>query len=299
MEKLSLDSYNIVELEKKIRDKITYCWKNGLSDRDVKSWLDNFKGKAYDVEIEHKLAYILLDNFMFINHDEVLQLCRDLYSNLIHEIAVKSKDGYIDYDNIIFLPIGNPSESSSLIMYFFRLANDIPKDKFSYHLPTYNKQKTIIFIDDFAGTGNQAFDDNIVPLLNSLNISFDQVYYLCLVSTDKAIIKGQSHKIKVISSLILDSRAKLFNINSYTRFNNELIEMLVNFIDRYKYDVKWHPLGYGDSQLAFGFYYNVPDNSLPVFWADNSNWRPIFKRFHKKYQSETGGNSYEHRYPFI
>jgi hypothetical protein len=37
-------------------------------------------------------------------------------------------------------------------------------------------------------------------------------------------------------------------------------------------------LGHGECQLLLGFNYNTPDNSLPIFWSDKNQWKPIFKR---------------------
>ena len=50
--------------------------------------------------------------------------------------------------------------------------------------------------------------------------------------------------------------------------------------------MKKYPLGFDDGQQAFGFYYNTPDNSLPVFWCESANWKSIFKRNHKIYSIE-------------
>ncbi|MDR2409621.1 MAG: hypothetical protein LBE13_16135, partial [Bacteroidales bacterium] len=44
------------------------------------------------------------------------------------------------------------------------------------------------------------------------------------------------------------------------------------------------PLGYKDGEYAFGFYYNTPDNSLPIFWGQKNGWLPILKRYHKNYR---------------
>ena len=42
-----------------------------------------------------------------------------------------------------------------------------------------------------------------------------------------------------------------------------------------------HPLGYKNGQLLLGFFHNVPDNVLPVIWAQDNNWAPIFRRYPK------------------
>ena len=49
-------------------------------------------------------------------------------------------------------------------------------------------------------------------------------------------------------------------------------------------------LGYNNDAYAFGFFYNTPDNTLPIFWSDHGDWKPIMKRYDKKY---TNGGYHE------
>ena len=47
---------------------------------------------------------------------------------------------------------------------------------------------------------------------------------------------------------------------------------------------KMHPLGFMNSQALVGFEHSIPNNTLPILWADiqmegtNRRWRPIFPR---------------------
>ena len=41
---------------------------------------------------------------------------------------------------------------------------------------------------------------------------------------------------------------------------------------------KKQPLGYGDMQASVVFYQSCPNNTLPIFWSRNNNWRPLFPR---------------------
>ena len=43
-------------------------------------------------------------------------------------------------------------------------------------------------------------------------------------------------------------------------------------------------LGHMDGQYCFGFSYNIPNNSLPIFWSSSNGWNPIFCR-KEKYQN--------------
>jgi hypothetical protein len=38
------------------------------------------------------------------------------------------------------------------------------------------------------------------------------------------------------------------------------------------------PLGYSGSGLLLAFEHSIPDNSFPIFWAENPNWRPLLSR---------------------
>jgi len=49
-------------------------------------------------------------------------------------------------------------------------------------------------------------------------------------------------------------------------------------------------LGHSNGQYAFGFYYNTPNNTLPLFWSDQNGWIPIMKRYDKVYGK---GGSFE------
>ena len=46
--------------------------------------------------------------------------------------------------------------------------------------------------------------------------------------------------------------------------------------------MKEFPLGYNHDQQMLGFYYNTPDNTLPIFWCDE-NWISVFLRYNKIY----------------
>ena len=38
------------------------------------------------------------------------------------------------------------------------------------------------------------------------------------------------------------------------------------------------PMGYHDTQAAIVFYGSCPNNSLPILWSSNDDWRPLFSR---------------------
>lgn len=299
-----MEVYNIGEgqsyevLMESIRKKIKYCWNSCIKQEDVELWLDNFKGKVFEIDEERILALMLLNNFIYLRHDEVLHLCKELYYEYIHRIAQENAEYEEILSNTMFYPIGNPSESSSLISYFFRISNGLASDKFSHYPTKLDSDSRYVFIDDISGSGQQA-GDYISEFLKNHPEMKKQVSYMTLIGTKKAVEIFGGIGIWYKAASILDDRMKLFSPSSYTKFSTDEINALTKLICGYRQEVKWNPFGYRESELAFGFYYNVPDNSLPIFWADNGEWKSIFKRFHKKYSSSGKGEVFDDRDRFI
>ena len=46
-------------------------------------------------------------------------------------------------------------------------------------------------------------------------------------------------------------------------------------------EAEGYPLGFDQAQSLFCFFYNTPDNTLPIFWCDRNGWKPLFKRYEK------------------
>lgn len=290
------NKYN--ELIEAIRNKISYCWDDCVKLSDVEEWLNNFQGKVFDRDSEKILALMLLNNFIYLSHEEILHLCRVIFYEYIHSIAVEC----VDYNDVLnhttFYPIGNPSESSSLVMYFFRIANDIAKDRFSNYPGMADVDNRVVFIDDISGSGEQA-GAYIMDYLGKYPSSKEYVSYVTMIGTVDASKVFLDLGIKFKPACLLDDRMKLFSDDSYTKFNDIERKNLIDFVNGYKDEVDWQPLGYKDSELALGFYYNVPDNCLPIFWSEYNGWKSIFKRFHKKYNSSQKGEVFNDRDKFI
>lgn len=294
-----VNNYIYDDLLEEIRNKVKYCWSDAIKQSDIEEWLNNFKGKIYDEKSEKILALILLNHFIYFKHEEVLHLCRAIYYEYIHFIAETDAN----YDEILanttFCPIGNPSESSSLIMYFFRMANELPKNRFSHYPEKADIKNRVVFIDDISGSGKQASDHIKGCLLHNPNLEKQYISYISLIGTERAKKIFNNMGVEFLPACLLDSRMRIFSKDSYTQFTKQERKILINFISGYKEEVCWNPFGYKKSRLALGFYYNVPDNCLPIFWSEHNNWRSIFKRFHKKYYSDNEGEIFNDRDKFI
>ena len=273
------------------------AWDEQIKERKIHKWLGNFTGECLgSVEIEHKLALWLLLNFTFYTIGDVKKLCEELFRQFLRE---ELKTGTFEeglkrnekinviLEDTCFVPLGNPSESGAKILYDFRTVNDLGKKLFE---PEKKKYKCLVLIDDVTISGSQAID-----YLKKCTIQADKVYLLVFMATPVAIENVKKSKnLKLIYSILLDSRTKCFSEDSFV-FQGEqekkikllalqMCEYYGNKIMSIFSDVymKKYPLGFNNDQQMLGFYYNTPDNTLPIFWCDE-NWQNVFLRYNKKY----------------
>lgn len=326
---------DIVELREKLLNSIKVLsettWEGNASRTKIDKWLENF---VDDKERVHSL--FLLSQFMYFNKlqmNELLKaLYRDVYKYPIIEQIRRGNNDTLDSSliatqfaqiefNTKFVGIGNPSESGTHLLYFFRQVNDLSKKRFinaieiidrSAEKPSlrFKDVERYVFIDDFCGSGSQAKmyapEVKFIKELKSDAI----VSYLMLFATSKGLAEVKSSGIfDVVECLIeLDDSFKCFNENSryFSKSPQEInkdfakslcekhgFELYKSIITKHNKFAEpqlsetaaLHKLGYKDSQLLIGFFHNTPDNTLPIIWYDEKElpWYPIFKRYHKIY----------------
>ena len=300
-----------------------WLWGNRIKEKHINLWLENFN-ESDNPSKEKQLALTLLNQFMFYDLREVRQALKSIFKDLylapyISEYRRKYNSYSMkDYTNYIettlkktrFLGVGNPSESSSLLLYFFRQKNNISKDYFTESCqflienPENNDIENLVYIDDLSGSGSQATKnlskiiDRIRAIRKKSNTSIS-ISYFTLFATSDALkylknFKGEDNEKlfdRVDSIFELDSTYKVFSKDSRYISDQEesrFFEQLCK--DHYlkKCQVKdiqtIGECGYGNTQLLLGFFYNIPNNTLPMFWSNNPpDWHPLFKRYNKKY----------------
>lgn len=306
------------DLRAKIRTLSEEVWEHQTQRERIDNWLDNFVPDPAQGQSERLHALFLLSQFMYFGHREVRELLnalfRDLYKYPI-VATIRRGNGDTTNEQLIrsgfeqelmrtrFLGIGNPSESGQHLLYYFRQENGLPKELFvnSHEIfqRTQGGQRMVrapdvrryVFIDDFCGSGKQARDysRDIIEELKQLQPTARAAYY-CLFATESgldAVLRGT--KFDEVSAVFeLDKSYQLFAPESrYFAVPDPLIDrgFVETFCRQYGLELyPNHPLGFNDSQLLIGFAHNVPDNTLPIVWADQASprpWTPIFRRYPK------------------
>lgn len=320
MSKFNINDYRRLKInyENKIQTLSTWLWENRPTKPTIEEWLQNFSSQNSDREQLNALHQ--LSHFMSFELREIREMLKSLYRDHFIKPLIQGikKSGSIGIDKIDselkqhkertrFIGIGNASESSCIMLYFFRQENGIRKEQFinvsdifirdedGKILDLTEDAKQIehyIFIDDFSGSGSQAsgfFLKNQIEKVNKINPNA-KLYYFTLFSTKESniVLKGTNNKLILRSVFELDDTYKVFSAESryYANLEEEKTfsqDTCMNYKNRYLYSHPDYLCGWRDGQLLLRFFYNTPDNTLPTFWTETNQWKPVFKRYDKKY----------------
>ena len=275
-------------------------------------WLNNFQ------DSEKEAALYLLSKFMYFDHSTTRELMRRVYEDLYRRPIIfkirKDHDNSADpalienaFEEVLhqtrFLSVGNPSESSSHLLYYFRQENQLKRELFINPHQLYKHTqiqdgtitasvvteniKRLIVLDDFCGSGSQAtkFHEEFVKFIKKENEDVKVSYY-SLYAIKNGLDKVRELSYDEVKSIFeLDDSYKCFSESS--RFFSEDDSKLKSFCKKFcvKYGKRLdsrNPLGYKKGQMMLGFHHNTPNNTLPIFWGEK-DWNPIFKRYKKLY----------------
>lgn len=301
MEKLFDGFPSEEELLNIIRHTSTTVWESELVERDIENWLSNFKGEVYDIKHERLLALLLLSHFTYYNQQEVKHLCRVLYSDLLHLVVNGLDTSKISVEDAvkIFFSKSNiispekTSGSGGFIAYYFRQENHLPMTLFNFSMTNINDSiENIILIDDVTLTQGDLGQMHRFLTGATVKYSKKKFFLLTLISSEDSYKHLKSKfNIEIVTAVKLDNRDKAFHPESdiFTSFK-DLTILTEKFAEYYGKKINIpdvEPLGFANGQYTFGFFYNTPDNSLPIFWGQINGWTPILRRYHKNYKTQT------------
>lgn len=304
------------DLKQKIKSLNETVWEKRAAWPDVQDWLKNFAEDPSAGPSERLHALHLLAQFMYFGSQEMRELLKALYRDhfkypLVERIRKENGDtkdvAFVRtrFDQLLettrFLGVGNPSESGTHLLYYFRQENVLPKKLFIHTHQIFSRESSsrvltvrnaaierYVFIDDLCGSGKQARDysTDILEDLKRLNPRA-WVGYFVLFGTSEGLadVRGRTRFDEVRCVFELDATFKCFGADSryFTAGDGFDKDFARNTSARHGAKLfPAHPLGYRDSQLLIGFHHNVPDNTLPIIWGD-TEWRPIFRRYPKLY----------------
>lgn len=311
------------DLQAKLKALDDTLWEGRAQWPHVQKWLDQFEQSTTLHDDEQLQMLFLASHFMYFGLQQIRALLRslfrDLYQyNVVEQIRRNNGDTrdrkFIDEQfrkNLLatrFLGVGNPSESGSHLLYYFRQENRLGKkyfinshEIFSRTIQNGSIENTIrdtninryVFIDDLCGSGSQAtsYTRDLVQPLKAANSSIHVSYYpLFATSFGLGEVRKLGSFDDVATVVELDETFRCFSTNSRVYKNQQSPfsrGQARDIAEKYgKALAPQHPLGWRDGQLLVGFCHNTPDNTLPIIWFDEPDgtpWTALFRRYPKQY----------------
>lgn len=253
-----------------------------ISTLDIISWLNNFDKEDWDKALN------LLIHFEYYTLKNVINEY-DNQLKIIKKSLTKKKKIYIN-------SVGKIGKSGASMIYFAKKTNFflnrncqiIDNDEFNKLTP----DDLLILIDDFSGSGetiSKYYEKIKVLIPEGIN-----TFVLTVAYTAKAKNHLDKIGIQIFGNLrfpVFQKRGSIFGyppkVIAMREFSFKYGNQLFNLKKYDDKETKLHPLGYDNSQCLIGFEHSIPNNTLPIIWAEkeytfediNKIWQPIFPRY--------------------
>lgn len=261
----------------------------------VRAWLEQFGDNK-----NQRLIFKILQNLHFYTDFELktkmAQIFNQVKRSFIEAGVVRTIKGkeFTRKDIVVSYLEDSPAKSGAEYAKLFSDENNIffknvvAPDKLDRYLDTNKNVNSVLFIDDFIGSGSSAIE-NITRLSETFPKIFqnpDLSFHYGVVcgfqeAKHKIIIRMKRLKINLAVHIcdLLDESDKMFEDSSKI-FTAPGERYAARTICYYQGSIleKNHPLGYGNMQSIVVFPKTIPNNSLPILWAENKEWKALFPR---------------------
>lgn len=242
-----------------------------INSNDYERWICQFE--------KNDIPYIeiLVNNIKYFSLRRTEENILNLY-NLILDYTK-------NIENVLFIPVGYVVKSGSVVAYSFRKINHIPEKKFIPYSELNKKNlsnvRYLVLLDDFIGTGHQCCEvwRDLDSKLKELDINPDLIYATS-VSTQNGIKEVEEKtSFHVITSFLYENKEMPFHPDSHIIPDEEERDKIKSIVTKYGENLyPKYPLGYKNNSLLIGFYYSTPNNTLPIFWSSQNNWKPLLTK---------------------
>jgi orotate phosphoribosyltransferase len=262
---------------------------NSISQIDIIAWLENFDTSDWTK------ALIVLNNFEYFSTNDIIKEFDDGLINILERIRQDEK--------LFLIPVGAVGKSGVTMIYYLKktpsfsnrnviIVSDESYDHEDKKIIKFSQipdECTIVLVDDFSGSGETILDfyKAIRKLLPKNHITFA----LTVAFLDKAKENLGGNYIKIFGNQRLPSFSQRGSIFGYYPKMAAIRNFCFEYGDKLYPEVSYkagktrqHPLGFSNTQALIGFEHSIPNNTLPIIWADinikgtNKKWNPLFPR---------------------
>jgi len=248
-------------------------YRHTVNEGRIDRWLDQFQKKDRDV------AARTLDAVDFVGAEQTAAAFRSGLAGLDGwDLVAKRRRG--EWRFVAFSV--SAGESGDSMLHRFRIANNLAGKQFDALFihkselleANLSSEDTVVFVDDFSGTGDQATLawGELQELLPGNPKS-----YLVLVAAS-TIARRRIERdtgLKVVCHIELGDDSDIFG-KECKYFSTDDKKDLLNYCTRA--DPK-APKGKGDSGFVIVFSHTCPNNSIPILHVRNKRWEGLFRRY--------------------
>jgi hypothetical protein len=131
----------------------------------------------------------------------------------------------------------------------------------------------VVFVDDISGTADQAL--GTWGAMKELIPSGVSTFLILIAATESAINRIETETdLEVIAGVVLGEGDNFFSPRC-TQFSEDEKRVVLRSCEKAHARL---PRGYGGCGLLVVFQHDCPNNSLPVLWAENRRWAPLFRK---------------------
>ena len=244
-----------------------------ISRPRLTQWLSQFNNNHHD------LGARLLDAVEFFREDHVT----NAYRSVLGSLPGWSKQATQRRGRWRFVAFSVRSgESGDRMLHTFRVANGLSASRYKdlfIHKPDLLRENlggddTVVFVDDFSGTGKQAVDawnDSLGELLPGrprtfLVLAVAVTQAMQRISQDTPLVVKAYRHLKAKDNLFADACICYTNPEKTT---------VLHYCRRAD---GAHPRGYGDCGILIVMTHRCPNNSLPILHSPSPAFRGLFPR---------------------
>ena len=248
-------------------------YRYAVTERKIERWLEQF------APIHRDVAARLLDVVDFVAPEQIDAAFRSLLARL----NGWDKDERRRSGRWRFVPFSvSAGESGDTMLHAFRVANDLDYKKYNNLFiqkrdllaEGLGASDNVVFVDDFAGTGDQAvrgWQQSIGELLPGR----PKAYLVMPVVRQAARRRiAEETDFRVLAHKELHEGDELFN-NACSHFSNTEKRALLRYCQRASPQT---PRGYGECGLVLVFAHRCPNNTIPILHAAHRDWNGLFPR---------------------
>lgn len=250
-------------------------YRHSVTESRIDRWLEQFDPSHRD------LAARVLDCVDFVPYEQISAAFRSLLNSLpgwsLNETGRQGRWRFVAFSV-------SAGESGDSMLHHFRIANELADktyDDLFVHVRDLLRENlgsgdNVVFVDDFAGTGNQVCEAWVKDIAELLPGGPKMYLILVAASNMARQVISQATSLAVAPSFELTESDSIFS----ERCSHFDIGEKAILLEYCKTADKRQPRGYGACGFVIVFAHRCPNNTIPVLHANHNKWMGLFRRHH-------------------